>query len=356
VKYFIALLSSVALTVSAQTILTTVTPTPWYLSSGGTFATEAECLSEANKQPVGAYTCRSSTQVVHVPNIPAPALGSATLDIKPTTEAAVNAAIGAFRSVCKPSHFSNDDPIVYPGQPGAAHLHVFFGNTGTNYASTADSLLNTGNGTCRGGIANRSAYWVPAMLDARGGLVVPQSAIVYYKRGYLLKAPIVINTPPSGLRIVAGDAHRTTPDGRRTYFDCVSPGSTVRTNYIPTCPAGAYMLATVVFPQCWDGVNLDSADHKSHMAYPVQKQTTPYTWSCPATHPVAIPEIAINVQYASSSATWKLSSDMVPGGYSSHADWINAWNPAVIKAWNTNCVQASKDCHAHLLGDGRALF
>ena len=41
-----------------------------------------------------------------------------------------------------------------------------------------------------------------------------------------------------------------------------------RTGVIPTnCPAGNYIQMTVAFPQCWDGVHLDSPDHKSHMAY-----------------------------------------------------------------------------------------
>ncbi|OJT05575.1 hypothetical protein TRAPUB_3588 [Trametes pubescens] len=40
---------------------------------------------------------------------------------------------------------------------------------------------------------------------------------------------------------------------------------------------------TVFFPSCWDGVNLDSADHKSHMAYPIQNYNS---GDCPASHPV----------------------------------------------------------------------
>ena len=34
---------------------------------------------------------------------------------------------GNFRTHCKESHVNNDDPLVYPGQVGAAHEHVFFG-------------------------------------------------------------------------------------------------------------------------------------------------------------------------------------------------------------------------------------
>lgn len=41
----------------------------------------------------------------------------------------------------------------------------------------------------------------------------------------------------------------------------------------------------VFFPQCWDGVNLDSADHKSHMAYPIDNFNG---GSCPSSHPVHV--------------------------------------------------------------------
>lgn len=40
------------------------------------------------------------------------------------------------------------------------------------------------------------------------------------------------------------------------------------------------------FYSCWDGVNVDSADHKSHVAYPTGA-------SCPTSHPVQVPQIFI---------------------------------------------------------------
>src|SRR6185295_4061675 len=89
--------------------------------------------------------------------------------------------VGAFRSVCEFSHMNYDDPIVYPGQHGKAHLHTYFGNTSVVANSTAASLRATGNSTCRGGIINRSAYWVPALLDHLGRPVKPEYMDVYYK-------------------------------------------------------------------------------------------------------------------------------------------------------------------------------
>ena len=56
--------------------------------------------------------------------------------------------VGAFRMTCKPSHNAYDDPIVFPGRPGAAHLHTFFGNTRADAFSTYASLRTTGESTC----------------------------------------------------------------------------------------------------------------------------------------------------------------------------------------------------------------
>ena len=44
------------------------------------------------------------------------------------------------------------------------------------------------------------------------------------------------------------------------------------------------------FPQCWNGRDLDSADHKSHMAYPVNA-------ACPSTHPVPVPKLRQVLRY-----------------------------------------------------------
>jgi hypothetical protein len=33
-----------------------------------------------------------------------------------------------FFANCRFSHTNNDDPIVYPGEPGRSHAHTFFGN------------------------------------------------------------------------------------------------------------------------------------------------------------------------------------------------------------------------------------
>ena len=89
--------------------------------------------------------------------------------------------VGAFRFLCAPGQIAYDDPVVYPGQPGKSHLHQFFGNMLANANSTYESLRTTGDSTCNNKL-NRSAYWIPAMLDGKGHVVKPKYVADYYKR------------------------------------------------------------------------------------------------------------------------------------------------------------------------------
>lgn len=301
--------------------------------------------------------------VVNHALIPAPAVGHDSMRLKPISTAPTKLSRGAFRTSCERSHYSHDDPIVFPGKVGATHLHMFFGNTGANAHSTVDSLLNSGNSTCMGGIANRSAYWVPALIDtATGGPIEPMDIGMYYKGGGPGIDPLSIRELPDGLRILAGNAKNVPPNGGKFRWQCLSFGgvkvttNTVGSRVPEACPIGSKLQLEVFFPQCWNGADLDSPDHKSHMAYPN------YYTGCPASHPVPIPEITFNVHWI--VGDWlpraRLSSDMydasLPAGHSAHGDWFNGWNPAIKAIWTKRCNNDAFDCHGDLLGDGTTLY
>lgn len=55
---------------------------------------------------------------------------------------------------------------------------------------------------------------------------------------------------------------------------------------LPTKACPNNLRAQVVFPSCWDGVNLDSDDHKSHVSYPLG--TAPDSGDCPDSHPIKV--------------------------------------------------------------------
>lgn len=264
---------------------------------------------------------------------------------------------GQFRINCSFSHMSFDDPIVYPGAPGASHLHVYYGNDSIDAFSDAEAIATGGGSTCTGGIVNRSGYWVPAIIDtATGAPVVPEgeSALqAYYKTGYHGVPSDEVQNMPAGLRMVAGDATATTPgDLRALYYSCVGEHSVQQQASFPECAPGDLFVMSVEFPQCWDGVNLDSPDHKSHMAYAND--------GCPATHPVPIPVITQNFRFTtppSGTGTWRLASDMYegPAGYSGHADWWNGWDHDTFQRVVDHCFQPALDCSMNYLGDGYQL-
>jgi hypothetical protein len=249
-----------------------------------------------------------------------------------------------------------DDPIVKPGRPGASHLHVFFGNVDVNAFSTPDSVATTGRSTCDGGIANRSAYWVPALYDTRTGQPLkPSFSLMYYKTGYGGVKPSEVKAMPSRLRIVAGDPNAT---GAQPHISwgCLNGGKPDLPGTLSTscAPGDGALTLAVGFPQCWNGKDLDSPDHQSHMAYA--------SGGCPATHPVALPQITINVRYTITTPGeqrfWRLSSDMydrsIPGGRSLHGDWMNGWVPEIQQRWISTCQNKSLDCGSEL-GNGTRL-
>jgi Domain of unknown function (DUF1996) len=263
--------------------------------------------------------------------------------------------VGNFRTVCTYSHMNTDDPIVFPNQPGMSHLHVFWGNTKVDARSTAGSIRTTGNGTCRGGTINRTGYWAPAVIDtSTGAPIAPELIHVYYKSGYRGVPPGAVKPMPPGLRMVAGNPKASGPQDHMGWKCWNAGGSGVPT--IPRCGVGDFVTMTVDFPQCWNGHDIDSADHRAHMAYAVPGH------GCPASHPVPLPVISFNVLYpvtrTSNIGAWRLSSDTYegkPAGYSVHGDWFDGWKQDIVESWIKGCVNRPVSCGSHMIGDGRVM-
>lgn len=280
---------------------------------------------------------------------------------------------GAFRTHCLESHLSQDDPLVFPGQPGATHEHVFFGNASVDAFTTPATLLQAQVTTCDGQTLNRSAYWVPALYDGSGERIVYEDPLFYYKTGYHVAAP-AIQVPPAGLRMIAGNAAASAPQGTEAIqFRCsgwtseiawFDPGDPLdHIDILPDCPENELVEIRIVFPQCWDGVNLDASDHISHMAYP-SRAVPPVagTGNCPATHPVVLPEISYNfavrvTEQRGSPLTWRFSSDRegYPAGTHLHADWMNGWDETIMETIVRECLRPARECMVGLLGDGTRL-
>ena len=232
---------------------------------------------------------------------------------------------------CRFSHQAPDDPIVFPGTPGASHQHTFVGNRTTNAFSTFGSLRSGGTTCLRSD--DTAAYWVPTLYQGATP-IFPLAATIYYRRGTVDP----ITAFPNNLRVIAGSASATSPQGLRiTFWSCGVASGIDRSAEVPTCPStrGSMLRLHIRFPECWDGRRLDSADHKSHMAYSVRG-------ACPSTHPVEVPQITQIYRYPSRGGEgFSLASGSL---YSAHADFVNAWKPSALRKLVDDCLNALVHC------------
>ncbi|KAG6833123.1 hypothetical protein H0H87_011231 [Tephrocybe sp. NHM501043] len=130
-------------------------------------------------------------------------------------------------------------------------------------------------------------------------------------------------------------------------------GVSTRHNSLPakSCPSG--IRAQVNFPSCWDGKNVDSPDHKSHVAF-LSEGADKGTCKDPK-YPVTLPRIFIEVYWSTAefdqirSSAKNATQPFVyaygdPTGYGYHADFLNGWDKGVLQ-------NAVDKCHCNIYGD-----
>ena len=274
---------------------------------------------------------------------------------------------GAFRTECVYSHLLYDDPLLYPGQTGAAHLHLFWGNTAANAQSTAQSLPELGDGSCAGGPLNRSAYWMPAVLDGQRRAVIPYQILVYYKTGYF--EPVSEIKPfPAGFSMIA------MPSEHLIQFECYLDGLSgtptptelfvgqTFQSMTPCIGKDDMIQAVIRFPSCWNGGD-DPIDHTAHVTYnssiAASGRVTDTKAACPESHPIPLPQVTYQIRFEidDTLGDWCLSSDLEHGahvptgcGSSLHADFMTGWNPDVLNGFIEGCLRAFRNCQTISLG------
>jgi len=239
---------------------------------------------------------------------------SAPMDTNTRQE--IEAAHGV-RVYCPVSHFSYDDPIVSPGDTGAAHLHMFWGNTSTDAFSTAESLLAAPASSCEGGQNNRSAYWMPALFNDAGEVMLPEAAITYYKsfRNNESFVRQTIQPIPNGLQMIADHDVDNTGRWNLDHHRAKVRGVDV-------------VRFHIAFPQC---IAVDAAGEpvlshpdNEHVIYAKASYRTAN--NCPLSHPYRIPQVIYNVRFAlDPDEGWSLSSKHMDD-QRLHADYIAAWD------------------------------
>jgi hypothetical protein len=245
---------------------------------------------------------------------------------------------------CSYSHSLPDDPIVFPGQPGASHLHDFAGNAGTDANSTYQSLL-PGPSTCGtpSGVDN-AAYWMPAMWVGTKRYV-PKYMRIYYSRD--APAGVHVVAFPPGAELLAGDKTKTTPSPGIVSFSC-GAGTAGDPPQSAQAPYDCKNLLTgddskdgtvgrVIFPHCWDGIGTDTSAFTGYGA------TCPLGWKY-------VPRLRLGFHYFACGANgtiWPLGQmtpapgpgvvtfGSMPGMMpwtAFHADFFNGWNQMALQA------------------------
>ncbi|OAX83176.1 hypothetical protein ACJ72_02467 [Emergomyces africanus] len=268
------------------------------------------------------------------------------------------------------------DPLVNPGAV-SSHAHVIHGASNFGMSVSVDELLNSQCTSCAVK-EDKSIYWTPAayfrhpngdteLVEQVGGMLV-----YYLPRGENVKAF------PKGFRMLAGDPYQRNftwpvPDppksswsGAETSqfalsqkaigFNCLNykgPAEpTLFRHTLPKkseidakCPDGIRM--EMMFPSCWNGKDLDTPDHKSHMAYPNLVEDG----HCPPGFETRLVSLLYETiwntaKYRGVAGEFVLSNGD-PQGSGYHADFIEAWDPGFLAKAVKTCTNPSgrvEDC------------
>jgi hypothetical protein len=248
------------------------------------------------------------------------------------------------------------DPIVTPNKV-SGHVHTIMGGNGFGFNMDYNQARSSSCSSCSVK-QDLSNYWVPALYyRAQNGSFAPVNqaggGLIYYLQR---KGPgeNLLAFPP-GFRMVAGNPFLRSYSGSREQeavsWACLGI-SGHETPYIPNqnCPQG--LRAQVFFPSCWDGKNLDSADHKSHMTYP----STYNAGSCPPSHPKRFISLFYEVIWQTNEFKdmWYgnthpfVLANGDPTGFGHHGDFVNGWDVKTLQRAVDECTNDSgvvEDCH-----------
>ncbi|GAB9472376.1 Murein transglycosylase [Globisporangium polare] len=241
------------------------------------------------------------------------------------------------------------DPIASLGS-ASGHLHAVSGGNGFSMNADGDAMRNSTCTSCPIS-ADLSAYWVPQLYvkfkNGSGFGLIESHQIVYYEpRGK--KGEKVIAFPP-GLKMLAGDPNlRTKGDSiqqKAITWQCIDyTNSHPEQQGIPNfkCPQG--LRGQVNFPMCWNGKDLDSHDHKSHVAY----ATGLDGGDCPTGF-----QKMVKIFYEAFYSVDKYDSEWVDGkhpfvlangdptGFGFHGDFLNGWDHQVLQDAVEQCADTN---------------
>ncbi|KUO15483.1 DUF1996 domain-containing protein [Streptomyces dysideae] len=196
-----------------------------------------------------------------------------------------NASRGTFTTSCGVNEqglFNSDNVIVAPGVTnGAHHFHDYIGNQ-SNDAFASDDDLAAADTSCVDQGDKSTYYWPVLRLqngtqeqdaNAPGGGIEGNAGEIVTPRQVTLT---FVGSPngdvtamPRLLRIITGDAKAFVNGtaNANASWSCTGFEDRQLKDKYPLCPKGSDVVRTFKFQSCWDGSNIDSANHRTHVAF-----------------------------------------------------------------------------------------
>ncbi|MFC6084366.1 DUF1996 domain-containing protein [Sphaerisporangium aureirubrum] len=262
---------------------------------------------------------------------------------------------GTFVSNCgrnENGHHNSDNVIVAPGVTnGAHHVHDYVGNLDASGFSTNDSLQAAGT-TCTNGDKS-THYWPVVRLQNRQGddadkpgggldgnigqIVRPASATITLRGNPTSKVVAM----PLFLRIITGDAKSFTngTTNANARWTCTGFENRQLRDKYPICPRGSQVVRLLQFQSCWDGSNIDSANHRTHVAFAAADGTCPSGFK-------AIPALEQRITYnVPPGPGFALDSfpEQLHKPVTDHGDFINVMSDALMKR-AVDCINSGRRC------------
>ncbi|MFE6284175.1 DUF1996 domain-containing protein [Streptomyces sp. NPDC057877] len=272
---------------------------------------------------------------------------------------------GSFTTVCgvnENNKFNTDNLIVAPGvDNGAHHLHDYVGNQG-NDAFASDEDLANADTSCQNQ-ADKSTYYWPVIrvqdgtqefdagelgggLEGNVGRVVKASQAEIRFVGNQQGDVVAM---PRFLRIITGAANAFTNGdaNANAAWSCTGFEDRQLRDKYPICPQGSQVVRTANFQSCWDGQNIDSANHRDHVAFVQQDGSCPQGFQ-------AIPQLQIRLVYdvpAPVIENGQIQAPFAVDGFpeqlhkpiTDHNDFINVMDEDLMNQV-VECINTGEDC------------